>query len=97
MRKCLKKGFIVAMAVSRTASVKTLSRFAKDLLEEMGSEEISKLDYGQSWAFVGVFGEKNRIESRKKEGPATVAKNVAKFVDDKIYIEMPSISLKEFD
>ena len=67
MRKCLKKGSIVAIAVCGSASVKTLSRFAKDLLEEMGSEEISKLDYGQSWAFVGVFGEKNRSEKREKE------------------------------
>ena len=67
----------------------------------MGSEEIDRLDYEeqerQSWAFVGVFGEKHCFESRKKEEPAKAPLNVAKFVDDKIYIEMPSISLKEFD
>lgn len=61
-------GFIVIVAC-KDESFSNLSQKGKRFFGEMGSTEIYKLEYRQSFAFIGIFGRNN--EAYEKRSPDT--------------------------
>jgi len=56
--KSLPKFTLVIVSAKDEAS-KKLSKGAKKLFEGMGSKEVSKIGFRESWAFVGLKGARN--------------------------------------
>ena len=59
----MREGWIV-IAACKDECVRRLSGDAKRWFEEMGSAEILKLEYRQSFAFIGTIGSPKALESR---------------------------------
>ena len=60
----IRNGHIVA-AACKDDCVTNLSEKSKAWFREIGSKEIDKLEYRQGFAFIGIYGQKNRVIEKR--------------------------------